>query len=77
MEQYTEKNDWMNEHGEPDFTYLHALAKDGGPQAIEKLMSIAEDMDVDYSENDSTDILVEKIQIAAAANEAVDPIMTS
>ncbi len=38
--------DWRNEHGEPDFAYLQSLLADGGPEAIEKLRSIAEDMDV-------------------------------
>jgi hypothetical protein len=36
-----DKEDWLNEHGDPDFAYLQSLATDGSPGAIAKLTSIA------------------------------------
>ena len=77
MEHITERGDWLNEHGEPDFEYLHALAKGGGPQAIEKLLSIAADLDVECHDGESADAIVDRIRSAADANEDADPIVTS
>lgn len=77
MEHTTENENWMNEHGEPDFEYLNSLAKDGEPESLEKLKSIAEDLDVEYHDTDSVETLVEKIRSATRINEAVDPMMTS
>ena len=77
MEHITEKYDWMNEHGEPDFEYLSSLAKDGGPEALEKLQSIAEDLDVAHHEGESPEMLVDRIRSAAAENEDVDPVTTA
>ena len=67
----------MNEHGEPDFTYLHTLATSNEPSALEKLQSIAEDLDVECHESDSAADIVEKIRSAAEMNESVDPLVTS
>ena len=77
MENTTEKNDWMNEHGEPDFNYLNSLVQNAGPEAQERLRSIAEDLDIELHENDSLETIVDKIRSATQSNEAVDPIMTS
>ena len=43
-----EKEDWLNEHGDPDFAYLQSLATDGSPEALEKLTNIAEDLNVEH-----------------------------
>ena len=53
--------DWRNEHGKPSFKYLQSLAKDGSPGALEKIKSIAQDLDVKYGPNISIDILIRKI----------------
>jgi hypothetical protein len=51
MNENEEINNWRNEHGEPDFVYLQSLARAGTAEALDKLKSIAEDLDVDYDPN--------------------------
>lgn len=53
--------DWRHEHGQPSFKYLQSLAQDGGFEALEKLRSIAQDLDVNFGPNTSTDLLIRKI----------------
>ena len=60
---------WRNEHGMPDFKYLQSMATDGSADALEKLQSIAKDMDVEYDPDDSAADLIEKIRLAAKLNE--------
>lgn len=52
---------WRNEHGKPSFKYLQTLANDGNPGSLEKLRSIAQDLDVNYGPNTSNDVLIRKI----------------
>ncbi len=68
-----ETEDWRNENGQPNFEYLQSLATDGSPEALEKLQSIAEDLDVEYDPDTSTDDLIERIRSATAENEDGDP----
>ena len=56
--------DWRDEHGQPSFTFLQSLADDGGPLALEKLQSIAQDLDVDYDKETLPQDLVDKIILA-------------
>jgi hypothetical protein len=60
---------WRNEHGEPSFEYLQSLASEGSPEAMEKLMAIADDLDVEYESNISANDLVERIRAATEQNE--------
>jgi hypothetical protein len=60
---------WRNEHGEPDFAYLQSLAKESDPGALEKLRSIAEDLDVDFDPGTSAEDLVERIRSTVGENE--------
>ncbi|MFC2157556.1 hypothetical protein ACFLT9_06940 [Acidobacteriota bacterium] len=64
-----DKEDWLNEHGQPDFEYLQSLANDGSQEALEKLRSIAEDLDVEYDPNTSTEELIGMIRSAVRQNE--------
>jgi hypothetical protein len=59
-----DKEDWLNEHGNPSNTFLQSLAEDGGPEAMEKLRSIATDLDVDFGPGDSAEELIGKIRSA-------------
>jgi hypothetical protein len=68
---------WRNEHGDPDFKYLQSLAKDANPEALEKLKSVAEDLDVDVDPNISADDLIERIRSATGENEDGDPVDTN
>jgi hypothetical protein len=69
--------DWRNEHGEPDFAYLQSLQTDGGPEAIEKLRSIAEDMDVEFDSDTPPEKLMDLIRSSAARNEDGQSIVTN
>ncbi len=64
-----EKEDWLNEHGQPDFEYLHSLATNGSPEALEKLVSIAEDLNVEHDATTSTEELIGRIRSVTARNE--------
>jgi hypothetical protein len=64
-----DKEDWLNEHGQPDFKYLQSLANDGSQEALEKLRSIAEDLDVEYDPNTSTEELIGRIRSVVRQNE--------
>jgi len=69
--------DWRNEHGLPDFEYLQSLATDDSPESMEKLRSIAEDLDVEYDPDDSAGDLVEKVRLATERNEDGDLTVTT
>ena len=64
-----EKEDWLNEHGEPDFGYLKSLADDGSPEALEKLNSIADDLNVERDGDTSSEDLIERIRSVTSRNE--------
>ena len=68
---------WRNEHGDPDFAYLQSLAKDANPESLERLRSIAEDLDVDFDPDTSTEELVERIRSAVGENEDTDSGVTN
>ena len=57
--------DWRDEHGQPNFEFLKSLAIDGDPLNLEKLKSIADDLNVPYDDDNSNQELVEKIMLAA------------
>ena len=64
-----EKEYWLNEHGEPDFEYLKSLANDGSPEALEKLNSIADDLNVERDKDTSSEDLIERIRSVTSKNE--------
>ncbi|HZJ42121.1 MAG TPA: hypothetical protein VFD51_03915 [Patescibacteria group bacterium] len=55
---------WLNENGYPNYEYLQSLVKEETPGALEKLRFIADDLDVDYHLDISSQELVEKIRLA-------------
>ena len=63
-----DKEDWRNEHGRPSFKYLQSLAKDGSPEAMEKLRSIATDLDVSFGPNTSVEEIIGGIRVATRNN---------
>ncbi|HUD02485.1 MAG TPA: hypothetical protein VMR46_00490 [Candidatus Paceibacterota bacterium] len=67
-EEIRETADWRNEHGQPDFVHLQSLAKDGSIEALEKLKSIAEDLDVAYDPTIQPEELIERIRTTVAEN---------
>jgi len=70
-------NDWRNEHGDPDFTFLQSLNDDGGPEALEKLRSIAEDLDVIFDSSTPPEELIGRIRLATQDNEDGNMNVTS
>lgn len=69
--------DWRNEHGEPDFAYLQSLLADGSPEAIEKLRSVAEDMDVEFDSGTPPEKLMDLIRLSTTRNEDGDMTLTN
>jgi hypothetical protein len=68
-----EIEDWRNEHGEPDFKYLRSLAITGTIEAMDKLKSIAEDLDVDIDPNASPDEIINSIRMVVQKYEDGNP----
>ena len=68
-EEAREKEDWQNEHGDPDFEYLRSLATDKNPESMEKLRSIADDLNVEYDVDTPPEDLLERIRSVADENE--------
>ena len=60
-EKIEKMEDWRNEHGQPSFKYLQSLADAG---ELEKLRSIAEDLDAEFSPGASAEDLIREIRIA-------------
>jgi hypothetical protein len=54
---------WRNEHGTPDFDYLRSLVQSEEPRELEKLYSIANDLNVTYHKNTTPNDLLEKIRL--------------
>ncbi len=61
-------DDWLNEHGQPDFEFLAGLANDDGPKGLEKLKFIAEDVDAEYGQDATAQDLIQAIRAAIARN---------
>lgn len=61
---------WLNEHGQPNFDYLKSLAEANTAEALEELMYIADDLDVDYHPDIPSEELIEKIRLAVSKYEA-------
>ena len=68
--------EWQDEHGNPNLEYLESLAKDGSPEALQELQSIASDLDVDFTTDNTREELIGKIMMTVEENEDVDPSVT-
>lgn len=60
-----DKEHWLDEHGSPSFDFLQSLADNGN---LEKLRSIAQDLNAEYSPGDSAEELIDAIRIATGSN---------
>ena len=65
--------DWRNEHGQPDFEFLESLVSEGSPESLEKLKSIAHDLDINFNDATSNEELIDKI----LSDIRSDPTVTS
>jgi hypothetical protein len=63
-EKIEDMEDWRNEHGQPSFEYLQSLVGVGTPAALEKMRSIAEDLDVSCDQDTPIEELIGKIRSA-------------
>jgi len=52
---------WLDENGNPNFSYLQSLAKEDTLESLEELRSIADEHDVSYEDDDNAQVLVDKI----------------
>lgn len=76
-EESDEIENWRNEHGSPDFAYLQSLVDADTIESMNKLKSIAEDLDVNYPQNISSGELVDLIRMAVKKNEDGNPKVTN
>lgn len=60
-----DKEDWLDEHGNPSFDFLQSLADSG---SLEKLKSIASDLDAEYSPGATAEELIGVIRAATRSN---------
>lgn len=60
-----EKENWLDEHGHPSNKFLQSLAVNNN---MEKLRSIAEDLDVEYSPDATAEELIGAIRSATGSN---------
>lgn len=72
-----EINDWRNEHGEPDHSYLESLKEDGSIEALGKLRAVASDIDVNFHSTTAAEELVGLIMLAVEKNEEGNPRNTN
>lgn len=68
--------DWKNEHGDPDFSFLQSLLNEGSPASREKIIQIASDLDVDFDDETPMEELVGRIRMATSENEDSDLTVT-
>jgi hypothetical protein len=62
-------DDYRNEHGQPSFEYLQSLVDEGDEDAMEKIKSIAEDLNVAYDTDAPAAELVEMIRLTSERNQ--------
>ena len=55
------RQDWLNNHGQPSREYLQSLVDDGDPTSFQKLRSIAQDLDLNFDPNISSQELIDAI----------------
>ncbi|MFC1710314.1 hypothetical protein ACFL0F_01465 [Patescibacteria group bacterium] len=60
-----EKENWLDEHGHPSNKFLQSLADNND---MEKLRSIASDLDADYGPGESAEELISAIRSATRSN---------
>lgn len=77
MLEENEIENWRDEHGQPDFKYLQSLVSDGSIEAINKIKSIAEDLDVNFNETTPVEELIGMIRMATKSNEDSNPGTTN
>jgi hypothetical protein len=55
---------WLDEHGNPNYSYLESLAGEGTPESLEALKAIADEHNVNYEADDTAQVLIDKIVFA-------------
>ena len=72
-----DEENWRNEHGEPDIAFLKSLVADGSPEGLEKLRSIADDVDAEYASDTPSDEIIQRILLAVQQNNGAGPRATT
>lgn len=68
IKKQNDEEDWRNEHGNPSNKFLQSLADEGSIESLNKLRSIAEDLDAEYSPGASAEELINAIRMATGDN---------
>ncbi len=61
--------EYQNEHGQPSFEYLLSLVSEGDEDSVEKIKSIAEDLNVGADIDIPPAELIEMIRLAVERNQ--------
>jgi len=64
-----EEDNWLNEHGQPSYEYLQQLVSDSSVESLEKLRSIATDLDVEFEQNTSAQMLADLISSSSVDDD--------
>jgi len=63
--------EYRNEHGQPSFDYLLSLVSEGDADSVEKIKSIAEDLNVGADIDTPPAELIEMIRLTVQRNQDV------
>jgi hypothetical protein len=55
--------EWLNEHGQPSYSYLKKLAEDDTIESRDELLELAETYSIQYDHSTTAQELVEKIRL--------------
>jgi len=55
--------DWLDEHGNPDYAFLKSLADEGTMESMEELRAIADEHDIPHTEVSTAQELVDQIMM--------------
>ncbi len=62
------EREWLDENGVPDFNYLEQLGAGDNPENLERLIDIANDLNIEVNSDETKQELIQKI-MAAERNE--------
>ena len=55
--------EWLNEHGQPSYSYLKKLAEEDSIEARDQLIELAEQYRISYDSSTTTNELIERIRL--------------
>ncbi|HYC79855.1 MAG TPA: hypothetical protein VEC17_02420 [Candidatus Binatia bacterium] len=55
--------EWLNEHGQPSYSYLKKLADEGTIESRDQLLELADQYNIPYDKSTTVNELIEKIRL--------------